>query len=161
MSSDEDEAERARLRRLARVVEREARHLAQTAERLFREDLGTERLARLEAEPELAERIDAFTARFGRLQDTLGGRLLPALLRALGEPVGPVLDNLDRAERFGWIPSARQWMEARALRNRLIHEYVDDPAQLADALERARELVPLLTGTAERLRAELARRGWL
>lgn len=158
MSSDE--AERARLRRLARVVERKARHLAQPAERLFREDLGAECLARLEAEPELAERIDAFTARFGRLQDTAGGRLLPPLLRALGEPVGPVLDNWDRAERFGWIPSARQWMEARALCDRLVPAHADDPAQLADALDRARELVPLLTGAAERLCAELLRRGW-
>lgn len=155
------EAERERLRRLARVVEREARHLAHTAARLSRERLDAARLSRVEEEPDLAERIDAFTARLGRLQDTLGGRLLPALLRALGEPVGPTIDNLDRAERFGWIDSADAWREVRALRNRLIHEYVDDPAQLADALARALELVPLFLQAAERMRAELGRRGWL
>ena len=150
-----------RLGMLVRVVEREARHLARTAARLFAEDLGPARLARLDEEEELAERIDAFVARFGRLQDTLGARLLPALLRALGEPVGPMLDDLDRAERLGWIESAERWMEARALRNRLVHEYVEDPARLADALARARELVPLLLEAAERMRREPIRRGWM
>ncbi len=153
--------ERRRLRRLVRVVEREARHLARTAARLFREDLGPGRLARLDTEEELAERIDAFVARFGRLQDTLGARLLPALLRALGEPVGPLLDDLDRAERFGWIESVDRWMEARALRDRLVHDHVEDPARLADALARARERVPMLLAAAGRMREEPARRGWL
>jgi len=36
----------------------------------------------------LAERLDAFAARFARLQDTAGDKLLPALLTWLGEPVG-------------------------------------------------------------------------
>lgn len=40
---------------------------------------------------------------FWRLQDTIGDKLIPALLRALGEPQGAVIDNLDRAERLGWL----------------------------------------------------------
>ena len=60
--------------------------------------------------------------------------LLPELLRQLAEPVGPMLDNLDRAERFGWLGSADEWLALRKLRNRMIHEYVRNPAELAQAL---------------------------
>jgi len=35
----------------------------------------------LENNIELAERVEAFVARFGRLQDTLGDKLLPTLLK--------------------------------------------------------------------------------
>ena len=85
---------------------------------MFQADLTPERLAALEQDPDLAERIDAFVARFGRLQDTLGDKLLPHLLRALGEKPGAAIDNLDRAERLGWIESADQWLEIRRLRNK-------------------------------------------
>ena len=44
------------------------------------------------------ERVEAFVSRFGRLQDTLGDKLLPLYLQALGERRGATIDNLDRAE---------------------------------------------------------------
>ena len=80
------------------------------------------------ADPLLAERLDAFVARFGRLQDTVGDKLLPSLLMALAEPVGPAIDNLDKAEKFGWIESTEDWMEMRRLRNQMVHEYIEDVA---------------------------------
>ena len=86
------------------------------------------------ADPLLAERLDAFVARFGRLQDTVGDKLLPSLLMALAEPVGPAIDNLDKAEKFGWIESTEDWMEMRRLRNQMVHEYIEDVAVLASAL---------------------------
>ena len=43
------------------------------------------------------------------------------------------------------------WVEARNLRNRLVHEYVDDNQEFAEAVNRAIELVALLTDTYERL----------
>ena len=114
-----------------------ARHLATTTERLFTVPFTPQRVADLEHEPDLAERVDAFVSRFGRLQDTLGDKLLPVLLSALGEKTAAVIDNLDRAERLGLIPSAEQWMEMRKLRNQMVHDYVEDPLVLADALETA------------------------
>lgn len=150
-----------RLKFLVRVVDKESRHLLTTTERLFQAELTPERLAALEEDPDLAERIDAFVARFGRLQDTLGDKLLPHLLRALGEKPGAAIDNLDRAERLGWIESADQWLEIRRLRNQMIHEYVEDPAILAAALEAARRYVPVLIKTAEKMASEIHRRGWL
>lgn len=150
----------SRLRFLARVVERESRHLAQTDARLFSEPFTESRVRALEGDVELAERVEAFVGRYGRLQDTLGDKLLPALLTALGETTGAVLDNLDRAERLGWLESADDWMAARQLRNRMIHEYVEDPAVLADALQEAHEFCALLQQTAARMLDEMRRRSW-
>jgi uncharacterized protein with HEPN domain len=149
-----------RLRFLARVAEKEARHLTLTTGRLFTSPFTPARVAELDKAPDLAERVDAFVSRFGRLQDTLGDKLLPVLLTALGEKTGAVIDNLDRAERLGLIPSAEQWMEMRKLRNQMIHDYVEDPLVLADALETAHGLVPVLTDVAGRLRGEIIGRGW-
>ena len=69
-----------RLAFLTRVAGKECQHLATTDQRLFREPFTLERAARLETDPDLAERVEAFVGRFGRLQDTLGDKLLPTLL---------------------------------------------------------------------------------
>lgn len=110
-----------RLRFLHRVVGKEARHLASTDQRLFRQLFTLEQAKRLDSDADLAERVEAFVGRFSRLQDTLADKLLPALLTALGELPGPAVDNLDRAERLGWIGSADEWMSLRALRNQMVH----------------------------------------
>jgi hypothetical protein len=116
---------------LAEVVVAEAAHLRVTDARLFVEPMTAERALRLRTDIELSERTDAFVARFSRSQDTLGDKLLPELLGWLAEPVGPATDNLNRAERLGWISSVESWLEARRLRSRQIHEYVRDAAELA------------------------------
>jgi hypothetical protein len=150
-----------RLRFLARVVGKEARHLEGTTQRLFASPFTPQRVAQLDADAELAERVDAFVGRFSRLQDTLGDKLLPVLLTALGEKTSVMIDNLDRAERLGFLPSAERWMEIRKLRNQMVHEYVEDPQVLADALEAARSYVPSLLDAAARMTAEMAARDWI
>ena len=148
--------QRERLLFLADVVLREAAYLAQTDARLFGVPFGLAEVARLPTDPDLAERVDAFVARFARfarLQDTLGASLLPHLLQAELEPVGSVLDNLNRAERLGWIRSASDWAEIRQLRNRMVHEYVRDPAVLVEALQAAHRAVPDLAEAASRMSA--------
>jgi hypothetical protein len=147
---------RERLRFLADVVSREAQYLAQTDQRLFGAGFGMAEASNLPNNPELGERVDAFVARFGRLQDTLAGALVPRLLEMLLEPVGSVLDNLNRAERLGWIRSASEWAELRLLRNRMVHEYVRDLQELVDALQAAHSGVADLTAAASVL-AERAR----
>ena len=74
--------------------------------------------------------------------------MLPALLDWLAEPVGPAIDNLNKAERLGWIESVDTWIEVRRLRNRMIHEYVRDPAELASTLMVWHAAVPLLANAA-------------
>ena len=96
-----------RLGFLARVADREARYLSATTERLFAVSSTPERVAALDEDPDLAERVDAFVSRLGRLQDTLGDKLLPQLLTALGEKTSATIDNLDRAEQLGLVPYYR------------------------------------------------------
>ena len=111
----------------------------------------------LQGNADLAERVDAFVARFGRLQDRLDAALLPQLLEALLEPTGSVLDNLNRAERLGWVRSAGDWAALRLLRNRMVHEYVDDAGVLADALNAAHAGVADLVATAGAVAARVKR----
>lgn len=151
----------SRLGFLFRVVQREANHLRLTDQRVFARPMDERRAAALSDDVDDAERVEAFVARFSRLQDTVGDKLLPALLAALGEPVGAAIDNLDRAERLGFIASADGWLAARRLRNRMVHEYVEDPRELAESLSRGHALVAMLVDAAVAMRAEGLRRGWL
>ncbi len=144
----------ARLNALVRIVEREAKHLAATDRRLFQNPLSIADIVALETDEDLAERVEAFIGRFGRLQDTLGDKLLPALLSHLGERPASLLDNLDRAERLGWIENANRWIDIRDLRNKMVHEYMEDPAILADALNSGHHFVTDLIGTANRMTAQ-------
>jgi hypothetical protein len=147
----------ARLEFLARVTDKECRHLLDTDSRLFGNLFTIEEAQKIEADPILAERLDAFVSRFGRLQDTVGDKLLPILLTALAEKTGPAIDNLDKAEKFGFIASADGWMEMRRLRNQMVHEYIEDLAVLASALRSGHTFVPILVAAARRC-VEEARR---
>jgi hypothetical protein len=148
-----------RLQFLTRVVLKGCKHLASTDQRLF----GSFTLAqaiRLDEDPDLAERVEAFVGRFGRLQDTVGEKLLPLLLGALGEKPSAAIDNLDRAERLGLLKSVDEWMTMRKLRNQMVLEYVEDPAILFSALQTGHSFVPELIATANKMIAEIALRGW-
>jgi hypothetical protein len=144
-----------RLRFLSRVVERELTHLHTKDGRLFAQPLTLQQVLTLNNNHDLAERIEAFVSRLGRLQDTLGDKLLPQLLYLVAEPVGAVVDNLDRAERLGWITSSDQWLSARRLRNQMVHEYIEDPEIFLDALQAGHDLVPLMTHAAHNMLAEI------
>lgn len=145
---------------MVRVASRERKHLAATDTRLFAEYFTMQRARNLDNYPDEAERVEAFVGRFGRLQDTLGGKLSPAYLAALGEEIGAVVDNLDRSERLGLIPSADGWIAIRKLRNQIVHEYIEDPAVLASALQTGHECVPVLLGMADALISPIDRRDW-
>jgi hypothetical protein len=150
-----------RLRFLVRVIARECNHLQTTDERLYVQPFTAERAAALQANPDEAERVEAFVSRFGRLQDTLGDKLLPAYLIAEGERPGTALDRLDRAEALAILPSADDWLAMRKLRNQMVHEYIEDPNILANALNSGHAFVPTLLAVAQALTDAISRRGWL
>ncbi len=149
-----------RLKFLVRVVRKECRHLATTDQRLFGGAFTLAQASQLETDPDLAERVEAFVGRFGRLQDTVGDKLLSLLLTALGEKTGAAIDNLDRAERLGLIHSTDEWISMRNLRNQMVHEYVEDPAVLTSALLSGHAFVPALIATADKMMNEIEQRGW-
>jgi uncharacterized protein with HEPN domain len=150
-----------RLQFLSRVVRKECQHLVITDSRLFKDIFTLEQVKQLKSDIELAEQVEAFIGRFGRLQDTLGDKLLPQLLMALGERTASAIDNFDLAERLGFINSVNQWMTMRNLRNQMVHEYIEDPVLLANALQSGHLFVPNLIIAADKMLAEIEQRGWM
>lgn len=159
MTIDPDVKER--LRFLTRVVERECHHLQVTDGRLFQDRFTVGDAQRLKDDEDLAERVEAFVSRLGRLQDTIADKLLPEYLRAAGETPRLAVDNLDRAERLGFIDSVDEWFVLRKLRNQMVHEYIEDPEILANALTSGHAAVPVLVSAGERMVADMRRRGWV
>lgn len=141
-----DHAVGTRLARVLDLATREGETLFDSHERLFPggQPVTVDWLAGIAANPERGDLIEAFASRISRFQDGLGAKLLPTLLTALGEAVGPLIDNLNRAHRLGWIDDPHAWMVARDLRNRLVHEYVDDLGDLAKAINEAGRSVAML-----------------
>ena len=133
------------------LTEKEAKNLLITTNRIKALEPNLEWVEALESHIESGEMLDAFVSRFSRLQDTLGDKLLPSLLRASLESTGSQLDNLLRAEKLGWISSSEQWIEIRMLRNRLVHEYMNSAVNLLQALDIALENVAVLIDMQKRL----------
>lgn len=94
--------------------------------------------------------LDQFAYRYTRLQDDMGARLMPSILKALGEDVAamPVLDRLARLEQLGWLHSADQWASLRHIRNEFTHDYPDTAHQrferLQAAVDAARQILRIL-----------------
>ena len=150
-----------RLRFLVRIVRKQIKLLHRSDQTLFSSIQKPWSLAELESDDLLANAVETFVARFGRLQDILGDKLLPRLLKALGENPSSFADNLDLAEKLGWMESVSDWLGVRALRNQMIHEYLEDLHILKIALEKAHAFVPKLIQVANNLIQEINRRGWL
>lgn len=110
----------------------------------------------------LVRATDQFVLRFIKLQDTLGEHVLRRFaVEVLGEPVedAALIDVVTRLERFGLL-ELREWMQWRALRNVLTHEYPGRPdlraAVLNQALAAAERLQALLGRLEGRLQARAA-----
>jgi hypothetical protein len=133
-------ADRERLWQILAVVAKEAAYLDAVMQRFFpvAGDLSPVWLEALLATPEGIDRLESFVGKFSRMQDTIVDKLLPQFLLAVGENPASALDNLHRAERLGFVDDPDLWLAMRRLRNRLVHEYVDDLAELAAALGKAR-----------------------
>jgi hypothetical protein len=140
------------------VGTKQAAHLEWSRKRLFQDKIDARWVAALAERPELAERLEAFVSRYGRLQDTLADKLLPRWLLALAEKPGSQIEVLNRAERLGVIEDVAQWLEARQLRNRLVHEYITDSDVFAKDLQLAEAYSRMLVATLRRLRDDASTR---
>jgi len=141
------------------LAELEAKHLRYTMGTLFNEEIDIEWVRRLSDREDLAEKIDAFVSRFGRLQDHLGEKLLPAFSRLLGAQPKSLLDVLSYAERMGWVANAEEFIGTRKLRNLLVHEYMTEVELFRDALLAAQTATSMLLSTLGNLQQEAQRIG--
>ncbi|MBF0096082.1 MAG: hypothetical protein HQM04_05320 [Magnetococcales bacterium] len=105
--------------------------------------------------PEELRILDQLAFRFGKLQDSLGRRVLPTLMQILLEwsEQESFLDILQRAEKRRIIPSVSAWLALRQLRNQLAHEYPDHPERVLSNLRALVEQTPLLLTIHHHLRS--------
>lgn len=115
--------------------------------------LSAERYLNL-SDPEVAS-LDQMLFRFGKLQDAIGQRLLPAILLAGQEwqDNATFLDKLNRLEKLGAVPSALEWIKLRDLRNNAMHEYPDEPEVNAANLNAVYASIATLEAHLNRARA--------
>jgi len=138
-----------RLTQVLELVKREDEHLSAVFGRFFFdiESVEAEWLGKVLATPEGIDRLESFVGKFTRMQDTMIDKLVPLFLNATGEPVGTAIDNLNRMEKLGFIQCSESWVELRRLRNRLVHEYMEELEEMAAALDRAFHLMSAMRHT--------------
>ncbi|MEA3448986.1 MAG: hypothetical protein U9Q98_11170 [Bacteroidota bacterium] len=106
--------------------------------------LDREKYIRLE--PEELSFVDQLIFRFSKMQDSMGGKLFPAILENLGENVKglPFIDQLVKLEELNIIPDADEWMLLRETRNIVTHEYpfvTDEVVQGLNLLSKHYQLI--------------------
>lgn len=144
----------ARFLHTLEIVAKEGKHLAYSWDGLFAQTIDIEWVKELEQNPRRAEQLEAFVSRFGRMQDTMADKLFPRWLLALAEEPGSLIETLNRAERLGVLTSTERWLQIRNLRNRLVHEYMTEPAKFVEDLALAKEYSLMLIYTYNRMRQD-------
>jgi hypothetical protein len=106
------DGEKARLQMLQETAKLELLHLQQTNQRLFAQPWSQEEMANKMLDIDFAERVDAFVARFGRLQDLLGDKYLPCLV-ARSTRTGRHCPRKPRPRRKTRLGSKRRRLDIR------------------------------------------------
>ena len=143
------------------LARKEAAHLQYSHRTLFAQSIDAAWVQQLASQEDMAEKVEAFVSRFGRLQDHIGEKLVPRFAALLGEAPKTMLDILAYAEKMQWIESAEAFIGARKLRNLLVHEYMSDATLFLQALSEAREAAEMLFRTVSVLDAEATSIGLL
>jgi len=132
-------AEQVRLKQILTIVAKEDHHLLAVRNRLAApgQTLDLAWLANTLGDSIGVDRLESFSSKFSRMQDTVIDKLIPQLLASSGEIPKTAIDNLNRAERLGFIESSETWVEMRRLRNRLVHEYIDNLEEMLPAMRKA------------------------
>lgn len=136
------------------LARKEAAHLRYSHSTLFAQPIDSAWVRQLATREDLAEKVEAFVSRFGRLQDHIGEKLVPRFAALLGEAPKSMLDVLAYAEKMRWIESAEAFIGARKLCNLLVHEYMSDAELFLQALLAASEAAQMLFGAVAAIEAE-------
>ena len=81
------------------------------------------------------EHIDLLIFRFSKLQDTMGNKLFPTILKLLKEDIKPMsfIDRLNRLEELEFV-NKNNWLELREIRNSVAHEYFSNIYQIVESV---------------------------
>jgi len=141
------------------LARKEAEHLRYSQTSLFALPIDLAWVQSLGRRPEIAEKVEAFVSRFGRLQDHLGEKLLPRMAALVGENSKTLLDTLAIAEKTDLLVSADAFIAARKLRNALVHEYMHDAQTFLESLFAAQQACQMFFEIIEKSQAQTVRLG--
>lgn len=96
------------------------------------------------------EMWDGFATRFARTSDIFLSKYIKAYVQ-FDDPAfdGRFKDYLNRAEKFKLIESIEPWVEIRALRNVVVHEYSDEDLEII--LKKMIQFTPLILELEKKL----------
>ena len=131
---------KTRIKQIMSVLEKEDILLSDVSRRLFNEKILDEKwLENILKKPENIDKLESFSSKFCHMQDTFIDKLAPLLLTKLGEISFSAIDNLNKLEHLNIVNNVNNWLDMRLLRNKLVHEYVDDISELLTHLLLAKE----------------------
>lgn len=98
---------------------------------------------------------DAFLQRFQQASDHMLRKLFPRTQAAItgSADFQPMRDSLEALHRARIIDDPEPWMVLLELRNRLTHEYTLSDAELAQDINAAWDLSPMILAQIDRIRA--------
>lgn len=103
--------------------------------------------------------LELLTSRFAKLQDLIGTKIFSEILIALQETSENMsnLDKIYRLEKIGILPSAKDWILMRAMRNIVTHEYPDNPELMYINIKKTIEYAENLLQYWQSLKARILR----
>ena len=101
--------------------------------------------------------LELLKSRFAKLQDLIGNKVFTLLLIQIGEdqPNFTFIDRLNILEKLEILPSKKDWMDMRDLRNHIVHEYPDNPELMIKNLNQATVYAKHLVTYWETLRVKI------
>lgn len=106
---------------------------------------------------EVMDRLELLSSRFSRLTDFMIQRIFRLIDEIDLDPSGTVRDVINRSEKKGLIDNADVFIQARILRNRIAHEYVE--RVMNEIFEETIRLVPALLDAVVRIEAYVKKYG--
>ena len=95
------------------------------------------------------DRLELLSSRFSRLTDFMVQRIFRLIDEIDLEPSGTARDIINRAAKKGLIDDSDSFIEARILRNKIAHEYVEQV--MTEIFQEAVDLVPALLDAVKRV----------
>jgi hypothetical protein len=141
------------------LARKEAAQLRYSHSTLFAQPIDIHWVEQLAKNQEVAEKVEAFISRFGRLQDHIGEKLVPRFAALLGETPKSMIDTMAYAEKMQWIQSVEEFFSARKLRNLLVHEYMSDAVLFLESLLAAKDATHMLLNLVHAVEIEAQSRG--
>lgn len=131
------------------ILEKELKLMHRAAEVLKKSWTTCQKIKNKQPLMEEMDSLELLSSRFSRLTDFMIQRIFRLVDEIDLEVPGTVRDTINRAEKKGLIENADAFVEARILRNKIAHEYVEQV--MSEIFKEAMLLVPAVLDAVQRI----------